>query len=69
MEAYAKSKEIERDLEKEASEPERVAHTAAYQHEILKAQVAKFLYGSEYYYRVMRHVDNTYKAALEEFSK
>lgn len=69
MEEYAKSKEIEHDMEKEAAEPQRTAHTAAYQHEILKAQVAKFLYGSEYYYRVMRHVDNTYKAALEEFSK
>ena len=33
---------------------------------LLKAQVAKDLFGSEYYYKVMKEVDDGYQEALRQ---
>ena len=59
-------KGVVRDLEKEAAEPERTAHTEQYMRLLLKAQVAKDLFGSEYYYKVMNEVDDGYQEALRQ---
>ena len=63
--AAAIEKGVVRDLEKEAAEPERTAHSDRYLHLLLKAQVAKDLFGTEYYYKVMKEVDDGYRKALE----
>ena len=65
LSAAALEKGVVRDEEKEAAEPERTAHSDRYLHLLLKAQVAKDLFGSEYYYKVMREVDDGYQKALE----
>ena len=58
-------KGVVRDLEKEAAEPERTVHSDNYMHLLLKAQVAKDLFGTEYYYKVMKEVDDGYQQALK----
>jgi len=58
-------KGVVRDTAKEAAEPERIAHSDHYLHLLLKAQVAKDLFGTEYYYKVMKEVDDGYRRALE----
>ncbi len=63
--AAAIEKGVVRDAEKEATEPERTAHTERYMHLLLKAQVAKDLFGTEYYYKVMKEVDDGYQKAVE----
>lgn len=62
-EAIAKG--VVRDTEKEAAEPERTAHSDNYLHLVLKAQVAKDLFGIEYYYKVMKETDDGYNRAIE----
>ncbi|MBQ0015837.1 MAG: S41 family peptidase [Bacteroidales bacterium] len=62
---YAESKEVIRDYEAEASLPaERVAHSDEYLHYLLKANVARNLFGTEYYYFVMRDLDREYHRAI-----
>ena len=63
--AAAIEKGVVRDSEKEAAEPERTAHTEQYMLLLLKAQVAKDLFGTEYYYKVMKEVDDGYQKAIE----
>ena len=56
---------VVRDTEKEALEPERTAHSDRYMSLMLKAQVAKDLFGIDYYYMVMKEVDDCFQKALE----
>ncbi len=63
--AAAIEKGVLRDTEKEAAEPERTAHSDSYMRLLLKAQVAKDLFGTEYYYKVMKEVDDGYQRALQ----
>lgn len=63
--AEAERNGVVRDLEKEAAEPERAAHSDAYLAMMLKAQVARYLYGIDYYYKVMKDIDDGYQRALE----
>ncbi len=62
-------KGVVRDTEKEAQEPERTKHSDNYLRMMLKAQVAKDLFGIEYYYKVMKDSDEPYLRALEELRK
>ena len=62
-------KGVVRDTEKEAQEPERTKHSDDYLRMMLKAQVAKDLFGIEYYYKVMKDSDEPYLRALEELRK
>ena len=62
-------KGVVRDTEKEALEPERTRHSDEYLHLMLKAQVAKDLFGIDYYYMVMKDTDEPYLRALEELRK
>ena len=64
--AAAVEKGVVRDTAKEASEPERTDHSDRYLHLMLKAQVAKNLFGTEYYYKVMKEFDDAYNRAVEE---
>jgi carboxyl-terminal processing protease len=63
--AAALEKGVVRDLEKEAAEPERTAHSDRYMRLMLKAQVARNLFGIDYYYMVMKDVDDGYQRALQ----
>ena len=63
--AAAMENGVVRDTEKEAAEPERTAHSDNYLRLLLKAQVAKDLFGVEYYYKVMKEVDDAYLQAVE----
>ena len=61
----ALEKGVVRDTAKEAAEPERTAHSDRYLALVLKAQVAKDLFGTDYYYKVMKEVDDGYQRAIE----
>ena len=65
----AVEKGVVRDAEKEASQPERIAHSDRYMRLMLKAQIARNLFGIEYYYKVMKEVDDGYQRALEAIRK
>ena len=67
--AVAVEKGVVRDVEKESSQPERTAHSDRYMHLMLKAQIARNLFGIEYYYKVMKEVDDGYQRALEAIRK
>ncbi len=67
--AAAIEKGIVRDTEKEASEPLRTAHSDQYMALMLKAQVAKDLFGIEYYYKVMKDLDDPFLRAMEFLQK
>lgn len=67
--AAAIEKGVVRDTEKEALEPERTAHSDRYLALMLKAQVAKDLFGIEYYYKVMKDIDDPYLRAVEFLRK
>ena len=67
--AAALEKGVVRDLEKEAREPERTAHSDRYLWLMLKAQVARNLFGIDYYYMVMKDIDDGYRTALEQFAR
>jgi carboxyl-terminal processing protease len=69
LEAVAVEKGVVRDAEKEAAEPERTAHSDRYMRLMLKAQIARNLFGIEYYYKVMKEVDDGYQRALEAIRK
>ena len=69
LEAEAIEKGVVRDREKEAAEPERTAHSDNYMRLMLKAQVARCLFGIEYYYKVMKDTDDGYQKALEVLRK
>ena len=62
--AAAIAKGVVRDSVKEAAEPERTAHSDRYLRLVLKAQVAKDLFGMDYYYKVMKEVDDGYQRAV-----
>ena len=64
---YAEEKEVLRDYEAEASLPkERVKHSDEYLHYVLKASIARNLFGVENYYMVMREIDEPYLRAMKE---
>ncbi len=63
--AAALEKGVVRDTEKEALEPERIAHSDRYMWLMLKAQVARNLFGIDYYYKVIKDADDGFKRALE----
>ena len=65
LEATAIEKGVVRDTEKEAREPERTAHSDRYLRLMLKAQVARSLFGTDYYYMVMKEIDDGYLRAIE----
>ena len=67
--AAALEKGVVRDTEKEALEPERTAHSDHYMWLMLKAQVARNLFGIDYYYMVMKDIDDGYKKALEVLAR
>lgn len=67
--AAAIEKGVVRDTAKEAAEPARIAHSDSYLRLMLKAQVAKDLFGIEYYYKVMKDIDEPYLRALEILRK
>ena len=67
--AAAIEKGVVRDTEKEAREPERTAHSDRYLRLMLKAQVAKDLFGFEYYYKIMKEIDDPYLRAVEYLRK
>ena len=69
LSAAAIEKGVVRDSEKEAREPERTAHSDNYLRLMLKAQVAKDLFGIEYYYKVMKDIDEPYLRAVEYLHK
>jgi len=69
LETVAVEKGVVRDVEKEAAEPERTAHSDRYMRLMLKAQIARNLFGIEYYYKVMKEVDDGYQRALEAIRK
>lgn len=66
LEAYALEKGVVRDVEAEAKEAERVRHSDTYMHELIKALVAKDLFGREYYYRVMKDSDDCFKEGMRQ---
>lgn len=63
---YAAEKNIVRDTALEAKQPERTRHSDDYLHLVLKAQVARNLFGTEYYYRIMCAIDEGYQRAVRE---
>ncbi|MBQ9418547.1 MAG: S41 family peptidase [Bacteroidales bacterium] len=63
--AEAERHGIVRDRDKEAAEPDRTRHSDRYLSLLLKAQVARYLYGIEYYYQVMKADDEGYRRACE----
>ena len=67
--ATAIEKGIVRDTAKEAAEPERTAHSDRYMRLMLKAQVARALFGIDHYYLVMKEIDDGYQRALKEITK
>lgn len=67
--AEALEKGVVRDTEKEAAEPERTAHSDKYMRLMLKAQVARSLFGIDYYYMVMKDADDGYQKAIEVLRK
>ncbi len=67
---YAEEKEVLRDYEAEAALPkERVKHSDEYLHYVLKASIARNLFGVENYYMVMREIDEPYLRAMKELEK
>lgn len=67
---YAEEKEVLRDYEAEAALPkERVKHSDEYLHYVLKATIARNLFGVENYYMVMREIDEPYLRAMKELEK
>ena len=67
--AAAIEKGVVRDTAKEAAEPERTAHSDRYMRLMLKAQVARSLFGIDHYYLVMKEIDAGYQRALETITK
>jgi len=63
--AAALEKGVVRDIEKEALEPERIAHSDRYMWLMLKAQVARNLFGVDYYYKVIKEGDDGYLRAIQ----
>ncbi len=62
--AQALEKGVVCDTALEASQPERTAHSDKYLRLMLKAQVARYLFGTEYYYKVMKDTDDAYLRAV-----
>lgn len=56
---------VVRDIEKEAAEHERTEHSDRYMNLMLKAQVARNLFGIDYYYKVMKDIDDGYRQAVD----
>ena len=65
LSAEALEKGVVRDAEKEAAQPERTAHSDRYMRLMLKAQVARSLFGIDFYYKVMKDIDDGYLRAIE----
>ena len=63
--AAAIEKGVVRDTGKEAAEPERTARSDRYLALMLKAQIAKDLFGIEYYYKVMKDIDEPFLRAID----
>ena len=67
--AAAIEKGIVRDTAAEAAQPERTAHSDRYLRLLLKAQVARDLFGIEYYYKVMKEIDDGFNRAVAELRR
>ena len=65
--AHAAEKGIVRDTAAEAAQPGRTAHSDRYLRYMLKAQVAKSLFGIDHYYLVMKEIDEPLLEALKLF--
>lgn len=65
--AYVNEAGVKRDFEAEAECPERIEKSDKYQSLVLKALIAKSLFGNEYYYKVMCVADDVYLKAMTEF--
>ena len=64
---YAEEKEVLRDFEAEAALPaERVKHSDDYMRYVLKATLARTLFGINYYFMVMRDIDEPFLRAMQE---
>lgn len=66
--SFAKSKDYPVTDTTGTTDPQRLALTENYLHLLLKALIAKNLYGTKYYYQIMHEVDPCYKKALEVVS-
>ncbi len=58
---------VKRYVESESAQPERIRKSDEYQHLVLKALIAKSIFGTEYYYKIMCVIDDVYLKALSEF--
>ncbi|MBR1798479.1 MAG: S41 family peptidase [Bacteroidales bacterium] len=67
--AVAAQKNIVRDTAYERLHPEQTSHTNRYLSFMLKAQIARALFGSDYYYLVMRNIDDAYLQAVDVVKK
>ena len=63
--AFAKAKGYAVTDTSTSADPQRLTTTQNYQHLILKALIAKNLYGTKYYYKIMKDIDPCYKKAFE----
>lgn len=69
LEVYAASKDVVRDTAKEYADSLRSAHSDFYLRASVKALVARGLFGTEYYFMVMRDIDEAYLKALSILRK
>lgn len=65
--AAAENAGVKRDVESESAQPERIRKSDEYQHLVLKALIAKSIFGTEYYYKIMCVIDDVYLKALSEY--
>lgn len=64
LETYAHGKGIGRDTVAEAQQPHRTTRSDQYLHHLVKARIARNIFGMEYYYRVMKDIDDAYQKAI-----
>lgn len=69
FEAYVAEKGLVRDTVAEAENPERTRHSDEFQHYLLKAVLASNLFGTKYYFRIIKDIDETYRVGVEELRK
>lgn len=67
--AFAAQKEVVRDTAKENANPVRTQRSDEYLHLILKAQIARDLFGTDYYYLIMKEIDEGYLRAVKFLSE
>lgn len=62
---YVESQNIEQPESTSTPSPEQIDHTQHYQHLVLKALIAKNLFGSKYYYQIMKEIDPCFEKAIQ----